>query len=133
LEENNLFQDMRFYNYLYAGYAYLFKLNSDSDYLDPRPMLFVIISMYLHLVMIILVIQKSSGIILFPKFENKYWYGILMVPWMIFGHLYYSKGRVKKILAKLDERPQGVRFLATIAGVCSFVLPLITIILLTKK
>lgn len=88
-------QMINMYNRFFTGYYYFLKKIKNDSPIDTA-ILLVIAAQFFHVAFIIGIIQTILGRAIIPQVSSKYYYLIVIIPWIIVVYIYYNKGKIKK-------------------------------------
>ena len=88
-------------------------------------MLLVGAAQLLHVAIILAVIQRASGVLLFASLPSKYYALIVTIPWLIFLIMYFSKARKERIILKYNQKTDKVKSIWQLTALLAIILPFI--------
>jgi len=122
---------MNFYNKAFAVYNSILKTFSEDSEFTSIGLIFI--SQWIHLMFILAIIQKISGILFFYHFSSKYYLLILLVPWFFIVYKFYSKSKIEKIIKEFEEKSNRKRTIWGVVTIASLIIPLSVLFILFVK
>ena len=121
-----------FSNILAASYLFYGKFKYETPYVSS--ICFTTSCELLFVMLINQVLKKYISIdLLFWLPHNKIYMLLLVIIWMIFGNILYSKDRVNKILERYNKKSKNEKIVWGIMAWVSLLLPLMIIPFLSTK
>ena len=115
---------MSFYNNLYGVNVYMLKALKNFD--PQGTAIFVIGAIqFLHLGMIIAIIDKLTGFLLFKLLPSKYYILFITIPLILILFKYYSKPKKDEILKKFDEKSIDSKIGWGLISIASSIIPFV--------
>jgi hypothetical protein len=91
---------------------------------------FIGATLFIHVLLILKIIQKISGILILHQLPSKYYMLIVAVPLFVILFAYYSKSRKEFLLKEFEKRTAEKKMLWQVVSVIGFFAPIILILAL---
>ena len=112
-------------------YNFLKRFHTSSP--EYTAMLLVGATQLLHVAIILAVIQRARGVLLFASLPSKYYALIVTIPWLIFLIMYFSKARKERIILNYNQKTDKVKSFWQLTALLAIVLPFIGLPILLSR